>query len=70
MTEYDVIIGNGNIVDGTGKPIFKSDVGISDGKISKIGEIKDAKAERFILVGTQKRKEAGEELKQRHNDNG
>jgi N-acyl-D-amino-acid deacylase len=39
----DIIINNGLIVDGTGKPAYKMDLAIKDGKIIKIGEkIKDS----------------------------
>ena len=33
---YDLIIQNGNIIDGTGKVAFISDVAIKDGKIARI----------------------------------
>ena len=36
---YDMIIRNGNIIDGTGKDRFKADIAIKDGRISEIGEI-------------------------------
>ena len=41
---YDVIIENGRILDGTGSPWFKADVGVKDGKIATIGELKEAQA--------------------------
>jgi len=31
--EYDLIIKNGYLVDGTGNPWFRADIGIIDGKI-------------------------------------
>ncbi len=37
---YDMIIRNGNIIDGTGKDRFKADIAIKDGRISEIGEIR------------------------------
>ena len=42
MPEYDMIIRNGTIVDGTGgTPAFKGDIAIKDGKIGMIsGRIK------------------------------
>jgi len=33
---YDSIIKNGNIVDGTGKPVFQGDIAVTDGVIVKI----------------------------------
>lgn len=41
--EYDLVIINGRVVDGTGNPWFRASVGIKDGKILKIGRI-DASA--------------------------
>ena len=38
---YDIIIKNGSIVDGTGAPRYKADIGIVDGKIKTIGQIDD-----------------------------
>ena len=39
--EFDLVIKNGKIIDGTGNPWFKDDIGISQGKIEKIGLIKE-----------------------------
>ena len=36
---YDKVIRNGMIIDGTRAPRFRSDIGIKDGVISKIGRI-------------------------------
>jgi N-acyl-D-amino-acid deacylase len=38
----DLIIRNGTIIDGTGAARFRGDVGIADGKIVEIGEVRDA----------------------------
>ena len=40
--EYDLLIKNGQIIDGTGKPSFLSDIGIKDGIIKKIGKINES----------------------------
>ena len=39
IIEYDLLIKNGQIIDGTGKPSFLSDIGIKDGIIKKIGKL-------------------------------
>ncbi len=36
---YDLIIKNGTVIDGSGMPRFRADVGIADGKIAAIGKI-------------------------------
>jgi N-acyl-D-aspartate/D-glutamate deacylase len=42
--EYDILIKNGSIVDGTGRSQYKGDVSVARGKIVEIGEVKgDAK---------------------------
>lgn len=45
---YDLIIRNGKIVDGTGRPAFTGDVAIADGKVARVGDIGDASAAREI----------------------
>ena len=37
---YDLVIRNATIVDGTGKPAFPGDLGIANGKIIAVGEVK------------------------------
>lgn len=37
--EYDLIIRNGVIVDGSGKPAFTGDVAVSSGKIAAVGKV-------------------------------
>src|SRR5207244_3776164 len=44
-TRYDVVIRNGLIVDGTGAPWFRGDVGIAGDRITAVGAIGDAGAE-------------------------
>ena len=36
--EFDLIIRNGRIVDGSGMPSFNGDVAVKDGKIAGIGK--------------------------------
>jgi len=45
---FDLIVRNGRIVDGAGNPWFLADVGVEDGRISKIGDLKSEEAERVI----------------------
>ena len=41
---YDLIIKNGLIVDGSGVPGYRADLGVTDGRITRIGRIEDAAA--------------------------
>jgi len=41
VEEVDLVIKNGIIVDGTGNPWFRNDIAIKDGKIVKIGKVKE-----------------------------
>ena len=38
---YDLVVRNGTVIDGSGLPRFRADVGVVDGKIAKIGRISD-----------------------------
>jgi N-acyl-D-aspartate/D-glutamate deacylase len=48
---YDIVIKNGNIIDGTGAARFKADVGIVDGKIKTIGTITEDAKETIDATG-------------------
>ena len=48
QADFDLLIRNGRIVDGTGNPSFVADVGIRDGKVAAIGRLADRKATRTI----------------------
>lgn len=37
--EYDVVIRNGRVIDGTGNPAFFADVGVRNGKIARVGKL-------------------------------
>ena len=45
---FDILISSGVIVDGTGSPRYRSDVGISNGRIEAIGSLGHAEAARRI----------------------
>lgn len=43
--QYDLIIRNGTVIDGSGLPRFRADVGIVGGKIAAIGRLRDGARE-------------------------
>jgi len=45
---YDVVVANGRVVDGTGNPWYRADVGIRAGRIAAIGSIDRASGAQFI----------------------
>src|SRR5215471_9249385 len=45
---YDVLIRNARVIDGSGNPWFRADVGIKDGHIAAVGRLPDASAARTI----------------------
>ena len=49
---YDLLIRNGRIVDGSGMPAFRGDVGVTGGKIAEIGKL-SGPAKRTIDAGGQ-----------------
>ena len=38
---YDLVIKNGMVVDGSGLPRYRADVGVKDGKIARLGRISE-----------------------------
>lgn len=46
--DFDLIITNGRIIDGTGNPWFAADIAIKDGRIADIGHFAAARAARVI----------------------
>ena len=48
FSQYDIIIRNGKIIDGTGNSWFYSDIAVKDGKIVAIGKLPNATANKFV----------------------
>src|SRR5581483_1239336 len=48
MSDFDVVIKHGMIIDGTGAPRYRNDLAIKDGRIVEIGKIDGSRAERVI----------------------
>ncbi|HEY2013565.1 MAG TPA: D-aminoacylase [Bryobacteraceae bacterium] len=46
--DYDVLIRNARVIDGSGNPWFRADVAVKDGRIASIGRIGNASATRTI----------------------
>jgi N-acyl-D-amino-acid deacylase len=46
--QFDLVIRNGRIVDGTGSPWYSGDIGIVNGHIAQIGRLERAKTQRTI----------------------
>ena len=48
MADFDVVIENGTIVDGTRMPRYRADLGIRSGRVSTIGRLSGRNADRRI----------------------
>ena len=46
--QYDLLITNARIVDGSGNPWFRADVGIKDGRIARIGRLDPSRAQKTV----------------------
>ena len=47
---HDLVLRNGRVLDGTGSPWFKADIALKGGRISKVGRVDRARAQRVIDV--------------------
>jgi len=45
---FDVLIRNGHVIDGSGTPAAMADIGIRDGRIAEMGQLRNAAATRVI----------------------
>lgn len=48
MADFDTVIKNGMIVDGTGAPRYRNDIAIRNGRIAEIGKIDAARGDKVI----------------------
>jgi N-acyl-D-amino-acid deacylase len=46
--EYDIVIKNGTVIDGTGLPRFKSDIAVLNGRVAKIGRVNASEGREVI----------------------
>ena len=48
MPQFDTIIKNGTVVDGTRVPRYRADIGVKNGKIAKIGRLNSSDATKVV----------------------
>jgi N-acyl-D-amino-acid deacylase len=48
MAQFDLLIQNGTVIDGSGEPMFKANIGVTQGKVAVIGPEVDGQANRTI----------------------
>ena len=53
INDFDLIIKDGHIIDGTGNPYYRGDIGISDGKIKLIAQDIPVDAAKQVVLAKQ-----------------
>ena len=48
MPQFDTIIKNGTVIDGTRVPRYRADIGIKNGKIAQIGRLNSSDAKKVV----------------------
>ncbi len=48
---FQLIIKDGNVIDGTGKPVLRASVGIRDGRVAAVGDLTGVEAEKNTAAG-------------------
>ena len=51
MPEFDLVVKNGMIVDGTRAPRFRGDIGVKNGRVARIGRDRAASGAKVIDAG-------------------
>ncbi|WP_424811995.1 N-acyl-D-amino-acid deacylase family protein [Roseococcus sp. YIM B11640] len=51
MSQHDLVIRGGQVIDGTGTPGFRADIAIQDGQIVQVGEVKGKGREEIDATG-------------------
>ena len=51
MSQHDLVIRSGSVIDGTGQPAFTADVAIQDGKITEVGKVSGRGAQEVSADG-------------------
>ena len=60
--EFDTLLLNGIIIDGSGRKRYKADVGIKNGFITEIGSLKSANAKNIIFQPEWNKREFAQQL--------